>query len=133
MTKFLFSAMIALGLTSFSFTAQADQPAQPAKEVLVGVADAFVPSGFDSNSEAYVVASGLFPNGCYRFSRSEVTHQAGLAHEVRIFASVQQGMCLMVLVPFNKEVSLGKLEAGVHTIRFMGGDGTFIEKKLEIR
>jgi hypothetical protein len=133
MTKILFTAMIALGMTGFSFAAHADQPAQPAKEMLVGISDAFVPGGFDTNSEAYVVANGMYPNGCYKFSRAEVSNQAGLVHEVRIFAAVQQGMCLMVLVPFTKEVSLGKLEAGVHKVRFMGGDGTFLEKTLEIK
>lgn len=130
MTKFLISTLIAFGMTA---VAHADQPAQPAKEVLIGISDAHVPGGFDTNSEAYVVASGMYPNGCYKFSRADVAHQAGLVHEVRIYAAVQQGMCLMVLVPFTKEVPLGKLEAGVHKIRFIGGDGTFLEKTLEIK
>jgi hypothetical protein len=38
----------------------------------------------------------------------------------------------MVLVPFNKEVKLGKLNAGKHTLKFLNGDGTYLEKTLTI-
>jgi len=102
------------------------------KEVLISVSDAYIPSGFDSNSDAYVVVSGVFPNGCYRWSKAEVVHTAGKTHEVRSYANVQPGMCLMVLVPFTKEVQLGNLESGEHKIRFVAGDGTWLEKTITI-
>jgi hypothetical protein len=53
-------------------------------------------------------------------------------HEVKSIASVSQGMCLMVMIPFTKEVSLGKFESGKHTLRFLNGDGTFLEKSMSI-
>lgn len=101
------------------------------KEVVVGLSDAYIPGGFDSTTDAYVVANGLFPNGCYKWKTADVKTE-GLVHEVTSTASVSQGMCIMVLVPFTKEIHLGKLEAGQHTIRFMNGDGTFMEKTMII-
>ncbi|MCS6838038.1 MAG: hypothetical protein NZ480_04250 [Bdellovibrionaceae bacterium] len=102
------------------------------KEVVVGISDVFIPSGFDSTSEAYVVVSGVFPNGCYRWSRAEVERKGNNLHEVRSYAYVQPGMCLMVLVPFTKEVQLGVLESGTHRIRFVNGDGTYLERTLVV-
>lgn len=102
------------------------------KDVQVGFSDAYIPSGFDSNSDAFIVANGIFPNGCYRWKEANVTHISETNHEVRATASVSQGMCLMVLVPFSKEIRLGKLSVGSHFIRLMNGDGTFIEKKINI-
>jgi len=105
---------------------------ETAREVLISVSDAYIPRGFDSNSDTFVVVSGVFPNGCYRWSKADVTHTTGKTHEVKSFARVQPGMCLMVLVPFTREVQLGKLEAGEHKIRFVAGDGTWLEKSLVI-
>jgi hypothetical protein len=102
------------------------------KEVAVNINDAYIPNSFDSNSESYVIVNGLFPNGCYRWRRADVNHRTGNVHEVKSVAAVSQGMCIMVLTPFTKEVRLGKLEAGKHEIRFVNGDGTFLKKELII-
>jgi hypothetical protein len=108
------------------------QAAADEREVTIGFNDAFIPSGFDSNSDTYVVASGLYPNGCYRWKDASVNHVSANLHEIRGAAVVSQGMCIMVLVPFTKEIHLGKLEMGTHAIRLMNGDGTYIEKTLSI-
>ena len=129
MNKFILSLVV---ISSFATSAFASAPAQPPqKEVLIGISDVFVPAGFDSNSEVNVVASGMFPNGCYRWGSSEVT-KGDEAVEVRSKAIVKQGMCLMVLVPFTREISLGKLGAGDHAVRFMSSDGTYLEKHIVI-
>ena len=41
-------------------------------------------------------------------------------------------MCLMVLVPFTKEIRLGKLSVGTHSVKLVNGDGTYIEKQINI-
>lgn len=110
--------------------ARAANPSE--KEVVVSVNDAYIPGGFDSTSDAYVVASGLFPNGCYKWNRADVTHSDAFTHEIKSVAKVSQGMCLMVLVPFTKEIRLGTLASGKHSVRFMNGDGTYMEKTLTI-
>ena len=102
------------------------------REQVVTINDAFIPSGFDTNSEAFVVINGLFPNGCYRFRDAAVSNVGPALHEVRAYATVSEGLCLMVLVPFTKEVQLGKLSQGDHSVRFVNGDGTFWEKHLAI-
>lgn len=128
-TKFFAAAVCMIAL----FAAQPVKAGEPAtQEKIVGINDAYIPSGFDSGSDAYVVISGLFPNGCYRFKEAKVDHVGPALHEVRALATVSQGMCLMVLVPFSKEVQLGKLEAGNHAVRFVNGDGTYWEKHLVI-
>lgn len=111
-------------------SAQAQVPTE--KEIVVGINDAYIPAGLDSNSDAFVVTTGIFPNGCYRWKRADVVHPTAFNHEVSTLATVSQGMCLMVLVPFTKEVRIGKLSPGEHTLRFKNGDGTYLEKKLTI-
>lgn len=106
--------------------------AQEAREVSISVQDAYIPSGFDSKSDAFVVVNGYFPNSCYRWERSEVTEKTVNVHEVRSYAMVQPGPCLMMLMPFTKEIHLGQLSSGTHLIHFMGGDGTYLEKKMVI-
>lgn len=105
-------------------------PAQ--KEVVVGVSEAYVPAGFDSTTEAYVIVSGMFNNGCYQWSRAEVRHADDFNHEVTVYAKVSPGMCLMVLVPYQKEVKLGTLKSGKHIVRFLGGDATYLEKSFDV-
>lgn len=126
----MFKVMLSIVLAAGFAFADNQQPAD--KEVVIGVHDAYVPGGFDSQSDVFVVASGLFPNGCYRWKRAEVSHKSATEHEVQAIASVSQGMCLMVLVPFTKEIRLGVLGAGEHTVRIQNGDGTYLEKKVKI-
>ena len=120
------ATMMAFSMTS---AVRADEPQE--KEVQVGVNDALIPGGFDSTSDVTAVVSGIFPNSCYRFKGAEVETQGDVTN-VKTKAVVRSGMCLMVLVPFTREVNLGKLGKGSHTLRFHGGDGTYLEKKINI-
>lgn len=129
MKKGLFSILLIAAAMGFQSQAMADGTS---KEVMIGINDAFIPGGFNSASDAFVVASGVFPNGCYSWSKAEVNTLPGNLHEVRSYATVRQGLCIMVLVPFNKEVRLGRMETGTHYIRFLNGDGTYLEKQMVI-
>lgn len=101
-------------------------------EVPLPVSDVFIPSGFDSGSDAYVVLNGYFPNSCYVFKDAQINHLSATEHEVYPTALVKPGMCLMMLMPYTQEVRLGRFERGDHTLRFMNGDGTFIEKHMKV-
>lgn len=113
-------------LTSGVTFAEEIQP----REVNAIASEAFVPSGFDSQSESYVVVSGIFPNGCYRFKRIDVDHINSRVHELRVIAIIKSGVCPRMLIPFSEEAKLGKLESGKHSVKIVNGDGTFFEKPL---
>ena len=98
----------------------------------IGVSDVYVPSNFDSRSDAFVVVSGFFPHSCYKLTEAKVSHVRDNVHEIRIYAEVTEGLCLTVIVPFHKEVQIGKLSVGEHTLRFLSDDGTRMERKITI-
>ncbi|MGK5085400.1 hypothetical protein WDW37_19100 [Bdellovibrionota bacterium FG-1] len=126
-------SVLASVLASVSASVLADDQDQDQDlEVNVGVSSVFVPSGFDSNSDVAVIANGIFPNSCFQWSRAEVSRNPEGVIEVHPMAKVRAGMCLMVLMPYVTEISLGKLERGEHWVRFIGGDGAYLEKKIVI-
>ncbi len=102
------------------------------KEVALSINEVFIPERIEPGRDAKVVLSGMFPNSCYRWSRSEVRDVSATVHYIRAYAMVSQTMCLMVLVPYSKEVNLGRLQPGTHTLRFINGDNTFFERSLEV-
>lgn len=129
----IMASVLLMGAVIFAdFSVSAALDDQKSKEVVIGVSDAYVPSNFNKNSEVFVVANGVYPNGCYRWSRAEVKTVDERTHDIIAYAKVQQGMCLMVLVPYNKEINLGRLSPGEHKLRFLSGDGTFMEKTVKI-
>lgn len=103
------------------------------KDVIVNIHDVHVPANFEPNSDVFVIASGVFPNSCYKWKEAKVLlNMSPGIHQVQATASVSQGMCLMVLVPFSREINLGKLGKGVHRVQFLNGDGTYLEKTITI-
>lgn len=124
------SALIAF-VSTLSF-ANAAEPS--VKEVNIAINNVFVPEVVEKGTDAKIVLSGMFPNSCYRWSRAEVTGTEPSFHQIKAMAFVTTNvMCLMVLVPFSKEVNLGQLIVGEHTLRFVSGDDTYFERKLIVR
>ncbi|MBY0314875.1 MAG: hypothetical protein K2Q26_05115 [Bdellovibrionales bacterium] len=118
------------GIVGSSLATQAEN--FPVKEIAIAISDVYIPSGFDSKSEAYVVVNGLFPNTCYTMASAKVEHKTGTEHVIQTIAKVKQAICIRVFVPFNQEISLGVLSEGSHTLRFVADDGTFFEKTLKV-
>jgi len=102
------------------------------QETIVDISNVYIPSGFDEESDAFVVASGVYPNGCYRWKDAKVENVGEFQHNITSYAQVSQGMCIMVLVPFSKEIRIGKMARGTHTLRFLAGDGTYFEKEMTV-
>ena len=122
-----------LALVGTTGTVHADEQ-QITKEVTITINDAFVPATVDHGADAKIVLIGFFPNSCYRWSKAEVSDIRPMFHQVRAIATVSiNRMCLMMLVPFNKEVNLGKLAPGEHTLRFISGDDTFFERTMVVQ
>jgi len=124
--------VILLVMTLVASQAWSEFKPMPSKKVMVGVTEAFIPSGFDSHSDQLVVVNGYFPNGCYSYDSVKVVHKSDFDHEVSVFANVQTGMCTMAIIPYQKEVFLGVLAAGSHKLSFPSGDGTLMEKNFVI-
>lgn len=127
MKTLIYVVAVAMGFSAGAFAKDGDVHSK-----VVPVTDAYIPSGFDSGSDAFVVVNGLFPHTCYKLSSAKVEHVGPALHEVSTVANVTEGLCLTVMVPFSKEVQLGKLGVGEHKIHFMNGDGTYMEKRLVI-
>lgn len=100
------------------------------KEVVITVSDVLAPAKVPSTEDVKVVVSGMFPNSCYNWSRAEVIEKAEGTFHVRAMAMVAQTMCLMMLVPYTKEINLGRLSAGEHTLKFLNADETWFEKRI---
>lgn len=103
------------------------------KEIAVGVNGVYVASDVNTKSDVIVVVNGLFPNGCYSLGEPKVDHKTAFDHDIYTIAKVKQGICLRVLVPFTKEISIGKLAAGKHNLRFVADDGTAVEKVIDVK
>lgn len=127
-TKIILFAVI---LSFLNISMATDNP--PAeKDVNIGITGVYVPGGFDSSADAYVIVNGIFQNGCYKWKTAQVVHKTATEHEITSVASVSQGMCIMVLIPFQKDIHLGQLVTGKHTLRFLNGDGTYLEKTMNV-
>lgn len=116
-----------------SAAAQSETAEIPFKEMAVGVNGVYIASGLTLQNNAYVVVNGLFPNGCYSLLAPKIVNKDTFTHEISVMAKVTQGLCLRVLVPFNQEISVGKLAVGEHLFRFIADDGTSIEKKTTVQ
>lgn len=128
MRKSILSAILFFGCIGYN--AKALSAPEGVSEVRV--ADVFVPSGFDSKSDTYVIESGKFRNGCYHWLTAQVIPMENSVTQVWSYANVSDGMCIQMITPFQKEVSLGKMSAGVHHLRFMNSDGTYLEADMTI-
>ena len=123
---------LALALTLFSIGGATVHAEPVTKEVALNLQDVFVPEKVEHGADAKIVVSGMFPNSCYKWSRSRVQDTGATTHNLQAYALVTQTMCLMVLVPYSKEVNLGKLSRGEHTLRFVNGDDTYFERMLTV-
>jgi hypothetical protein len=129
-----FLSYILVALMIQPAVSMAQQEPLPRKDILVNIANAYVPETVDYGTDLEVVVNGFFPNGCYAWKNATVRRQpSGNVHEVRSYASVAQGLCIMVLLPFSKKVNVGQLDRGLHKVRFVAGDETFSEKTVEVR
>lgn len=82
----------------------------------------YVPGGFDSNDNVQIVGEGMFRNTCYRPAPTTVK----VDHEKKVItlgpvAYEYSGLCLQVVLQFDRVVDVGILEPGTYTILHEGG------------
>ncbi len=78
---------------------------------------AYVPAGFDSNDNVQFVGEGLMRNTCYHSAPPAVTVDEN-TKTVMIGPSAfaYSGLCLQVVLPFNRTVEVGLLSPGDYAI-----------------
>ncbi len=117
------------------FVKKLDQsPIGQIKEEYGTITGALPVGSFDKDADAVVVVSGDLSNSCHSYKEAKVDHRDTKTHEVRAIVTINQGSgaCLQAIFHFMKEVNLGKLESGKHTLRFVSRDGTYFEKSLTV-
>lgn len=125
-------AIFSNGKLAVAATVQQLVQPQPPSVVQLNVSSAFV-LGTHFDQESYAIVSGSFNNSCYhwRYGESKLIPEDSRI-EVRSYATLNRGNCLMYLVPYSERVSLGILPHGQYQVRFINGDGAYFEKSLTI-
>lgn len=114
-----------LGAISFvSFMVLADGSGALA-QTPVNTNAVYLPDGFDDNDQSQLVIEGVLPSTCYQLT-SPAIEKNDTAMTIAIVAQayVNNGNCAPTPVPFNQEVDLGSLAAGIWKISVGGLDGT---------
>lgn len=112
--KTLALAFIAL-MTTTAFAAPSQTPSVKQEPSQVGVlfSKVYIPVGFDSNDHVQVVGEGQFMNSCYRPANVTVNvDQAKKTITLGPVAYKYNGLCLQVILPFDRVVDVGVLQAG---------------------
>lgn len=122
-------ALFALFSARMSYSAQTME----AKDTVIAVSEVEVPEGLSSTDEAYVRVSGMFPNTCYSWKEAEIEEVSPFERKIVALARVEQGFCLMVLVPYTQTIPLGRLRPGTYTLHFSNRKNTYLTTELAIR
>lgn len=105
--------VLAAFFSLISFNAHAESPGR----VGVNFNRVYVPEGFDSNDNVQFVGEGLFANSCYRPAQTKVTvDDTTKTITVSPAAYEYEGLCLQVILPFDRVVDVGILKGGDYTI-----------------
>jgi hypothetical protein len=77
----------------------------------------FVPMGFDSNDQVQIVGTGTFENGCYRAADSSAkVDEAAKRITISAAAYKYNGLCLQMVLPFERTIEVGIVPAGEYEI-----------------
>lgn len=98
--------------------------------VAVDVDRIFTPTGFDDNDNAQVVVDGLLPNTCYQVTNGfqQIDHVNQII-TIEARATLTDGNCVEVLVPFSHTFNFRELAEGEWLVRTTDGR---LQKRLSI-
>lgn len=89
----------------------------------------YVPGGFDSNDNVQIVGEGMFRNTCYRPAPTGFqVDQERKTVTVGPVAYEYAGLCLQVILPFDRVIDVGPMKAGTYSVIQQPGNvtlGTF--------
>lgn len=89
----------------------------------VAFSTVYIPNGFDSNDNVEFVGEGMFRNTCYRPGPTSVkVDQTAKTISIGPAAYQYSGLCLQVILPFERVVEVGILPAGDYKVLQRPGD-----------
>lgn len=111
MSHLLLSSLALLALASTAFAQH-----EPAR-VAATFDRIYVPGGYDSNDHIQLVGEGRFRNTCYRPAPSRIQID-GRTRSIYVgpVAYEYSGLCLQVVLPFERVIDIGILKAGTWRI-----------------
>lgn len=120
--KFLFMSFTAALLFSAAHAKADDGPSK----VKVNFGKIYVAKGFDSNDKVQIVGEGVYNNGCFRNAETKVR----VDHDAKVitltpYAYKYDGMCIQVIMPYDRVVDVGILKAGTYKVK-QDGQSTFL-------
>lgn len=109
---FLMTSIVMPGATSANAQVAPVFATEP-KQVPVLFDKMYSPGGFDSNDHVQLVGEGLFAHTCYRHAETTVRVDSG-AKKIHLgpVAYKYQGLCLQMILPFERIIDVGVLQAG---------------------
>lgn len=77
----------------------------------------YVADGFDANDNVQIVGTGVYNNSCYRNAETEVK----VDHEKKTITLIPRaykydGLCLQVILPFERVIDVGLLKKGEYSL-----------------
>lgn len=77
----------------------------------------YVPAGFDDNDVVQIVGEGIFRNSCYRPGPANaLVDQANYTITLKANAYEYTGICLQVILPFERTIDVGILKDGTYKV-----------------
>jgi hypothetical protein len=116
MLKFLVAAALVM-LAVPATPARADEAALgPVKKPAL-FNEVYIPGGFDDNDVVQIVGEGLFRNSCYRPGPTAAkVDQKNFTVTLNPAAYEYPGICLQVILPFERTVDVGILHDGTYKV-----------------
>lgn len=108
------------------------EPKMTPDKVPVSFNQLYIAQGFDSNDNVQIVGEGRYLDGCYRNAETKVKvdHKAMKIH-LTPYAYKYNGLCIKVILPFDRVINIGILKAGTYTIT--QGDQNNVIGKIETK
>tara|TARA_Y100001935_G_C17281084_1_gene497534 strand:- start:350 stop:757 length:408 start_codon:yes stop_codon:yes gene_type:complete len=91
--------------------------------VEIGIAEFLIPDDLKSSEDALIlIRSTTPPGGCRKWAGYSVTHMSDFVHSMKAFSTFKN-QCFSQMAFFVKEVDMGQLKPGTHTIKYLNSHG----------
>jgi hypothetical protein len=96
------------------------------------VSNISVPDLVDGKDDVQVVISGVLNASCIRLNHVSVENQEDVSILKPTVSIVPGVVCAQVLIPFERQVNLGKVDPGIHLIHARSMNGVAVNKVVQV-